>query len=55
MFAAILKALLYLKARQAGGESIKEVLEEFEDERKRAKWQMKMRDRLSLHTRTSKS
>ncbi len=55
-FAAILIALLYLKARQAGGETIKEVLQEFDDEcQKRSKWQKKMRNRLSLHTRVSKS
>lgn len=54
MFAAIVTGLLYLKTRQAGGESIKDVLEDFGENQQRSRWQTKMRDRLSLHTRTSK-
>lgn len=50
---ATLTALLYLKARQIGGETLKEVLSQFEDEDiPRTKWQMRMRERLQT---TSKS
>jgi serine/threonine protein kinase len=52
MFAAVVTGLLYLKTRQAGGESIKDVQEHSCDDRPRAKWQQKMRERLSLQTRT---
>jgi hypothetical protein len=46
---ATLTALLYLKARQIGGETMREVLSQFEEEdAARTKWQMRMRER--LHT-----
>ena len=48
---ATMTALLYLKARQIGGETLKEVLSQFEEEdTPRTKWQMRMRER--LHTTT---
>jgi serine/threonine protein kinase len=41
--------LLYLKTRQAGGETIKETLAQFEEEEApRRKWQMRMRERLPM-------
>ena len=44
---ATLTALLYLKTRQIGGETLREALSQFEDEdTPRAKWQMRMRERL---------
>lgn len=53
MFTAIVTGMLYLKTRQVGGESTKDVLEDFESS-KQSKWRAKMRERLSLQTRTSK-
>ena len=48
-FIATLTALLYLKARQIGGETLKEVLSQFEEEdTPRTKWQMRMRERLQM-------
>jgi serine/threonine protein kinase len=48
---ATLTALLYLKARQIGGETLKEALSQFEEEdTPRTKWQMRMKER--LHTTT---
>jgi hypothetical protein len=50
-FIATLTALLYLKTRQIGGETLKEVLSQFEEEDvPRAKWQMRMRERLQTTT-----
>jgi serine/threonine protein kinase len=44
---ATLTALLYLKARQIGGETLKEALSQFEEEdTPRTKWQRRMRERL---------
>jgi hypothetical protein len=44
---ATLTALLYLKTRQIGGETLREALSQFEEEdAPRAKWQMRMRERL---------
>ena len=44
---ATLTALVYLKARQIGGETLKEALSQFEEEdAPRTKWQMRMRERL---------
>jgi serine/threonine protein kinase len=49
---ATLLALLYLKARQIGGETLKEVLSQFEEEdTPRTKWQMRMRERLNVTTK----
>jgi serine/threonine protein kinase len=51
---AIVPALLYLKMRQLGGESVSAALAQIEDEDgERSKWQQRMRTRLSLHTPTS--
>jgi len=46
-FSAIIVALLYLKTRLAGGESMADLLERFEDDdRPRKKWQERVRARL---------
>lgn len=46
-FSAIIVALLYLKTRLAGGESMNELIERFEDEEgPRKKWQERVRQRL---------
>lgn len=51
---ATMTALLYLKTRQLGGETLKEALSQFEEEDvPRTKWQMRMRER--IHTTASKS
>ncbi len=49
---SIMTAFLYVKARQAGGESLKEAFGDFEEEDTSAsKWQLRMRERTSLKTR----
>lgn len=51
---ATMTALLYLKTRQLGGETLKEALSQFEEEDvPRTKWQMRMRER--LHTTSSRA
>lgn len=46
-FTAIIVALLYLKTRQAGGESLEDLLSKFEEtEHPRKKWQERVRQRL---------
>ncbi|MEK7856071.1 MAG: hypothetical protein AAB288_08275, partial [Acidobacteriota bacterium] len=46
-FTAIIVALLYLKTRQAGGESLHDLLSQFEESDKpRKKWQERVRQRL---------
>jgi hypothetical protein len=51
---ATMTALLYLKTRQLGGETLKEALSQFEEEDvPRTKWQMRMRER--LHTTASRA
>jgi hypothetical protein len=46
-FSAIIVTLLYLKTRLAGGESMNELIERFEDEEgPRKKWQERVRQRL---------
>jgi hypothetical protein len=46
-FTAIIAALLYLKTRQAGGESFEDLLGKFEEtEQPRKKWQERVRNRL---------
>ncbi|HKV37093.1 MAG TPA: serine/threonine-protein kinase [Pyrinomonadaceae bacterium] len=51
---SIVPALLYLKMRQLGGESLSAALAQIESEDgERSKWQQRMRTRLSLHTPTS--
>lgn len=56
-FSGILVALLYLKTRLAGGESMHELVDRFEDDEKsRKKWQERVRQRLIQSGRiTSKS
>ncbi|MGD9629050.1 MAG: serine/threonine protein kinase [Pyrinomonadaceae bacterium] len=56
-FTAIIVALLYLKTRQAGGESLNELLANFEEsDQPRKKWQERVRQRLIESGRvTSKS
>jgi len=52
---ATLTALLYLKTRQAGGETLTEMLSQFESEDiPRTRWQMRMRERTSLPTPSGK-
>ena len=51
---SIVPALLYLKMRQLGGESLNVALAQFEEgEDKQSAWQQRMRTRLSLHTPTT--
>jgi hypothetical protein len=45
-FTSIILALLYLKTRQAGGESMQDLLEQFEEDRPKSKWQQRVQDRL---------
>ena len=47
-FTSIMLALLYLKTRQAGGESMQDLLEQFEDaeDRPKTKWQQRVQERL---------
>jgi serine/threonine protein kinase len=48
---AIMTALLYLKTRQAGGESLKDAIEQFDAlEIPRSRWQARMRSRASAST-----
>ena len=48
---SIMMALLYLKLRQMGGESLGETLAQFETaEETRSQWQRRMRTRLTVHT-----
>lgn len=48
---SIMTALLYLTMRQSGGENLNETLAEFEQhDMPTTKWQMRMRDRLSIAT-----
>lgn len=56
-FTSIITALIYFKTRQAGGESMQDLLEQFEDaERPKSKWQQRVRERLMQSGRiTSKS
>jgi serine/threonine protein kinase len=47
-FTSVVTALLYFKTRQAGGETMNNLLEEFEEEtdRPRSRWQERVRERL---------
>jgi hypothetical protein len=50
----IISVLLYLKTRQAGGEMLKEILAQFEEEETpRRKWQMRIRERRLMLDRPS--
>lgn len=52
-FSGIIVALLYLKTRLAGGESLSDLVERFEDDgRPRKKWQERVRQRLMQSGRT---
>jgi hypothetical protein len=51
---SIVPALLYVKMRQLGGESLSSVWSQIEEgEGKQSSWQQRMRTRLSLHTPVS--
>ena len=51
---SIVPALLYLKMRQLGGESLSAALAQIEEgEGQHSQWQQRMKTRLSLHTPTS--
>jgi hypothetical protein len=51
---SIVPALLYVKMRQLGGESLSSVWAQIEEgEGKQSAWQQRMRTRLSLHTPTT--
>jgi hypothetical protein len=51
---SIVPALLYVKMRQLGGESLANVWSQIEEgEGKTSAWQQRMRTRLSLHTPTT--
>lgn len=53
-FTSIITALLYFKTRQAGGESMQDLLAKFEDtEHPQSKWQHRIRDRLIQSGRIS--
>jgi serine/threonine protein kinase len=53
-FSAIIVALLYLKTRTSGGESLTDLIERFEDDgRPRRKWQERVRQRLIQSGRIS--
>jgi serine/threonine protein kinase len=53
---SIVPALLYVKMRQLGGESLANVWSQIEEgEGKQSAWQQRMRTRLSLHTPTGQS
>jgi hypothetical protein len=53
-FMAIVPALLYLKMRQMGGESLGETIAQIEEvEAARSRWQQRMRTRLTLHSTPS--
>ncbi|HEY8560428.1 MAG TPA: serine/threonine-protein kinase [Pyrinomonadaceae bacterium] len=45
-FSSIVIALLYLKTRQAGGESMQDLLEQFEEDRPKSNWQQRVQQRL---------
>lgn len=53
---AMLTALLYLKVRQLGGERLKDMLDQFEqEEAPQTKWQKRMRERLSSSSHSTRS
>jgi serine/threonine protein kinase len=49
---ATLTALLYLKVRQLGGERFNQMLDQFEDEVPKTRWQQRMRERLNSSSAT---
>ena len=53
---AIMTALLYLKVRQLGGERLKDVLDQFEQEEvPQTRWQKRMRERLTSSSHSTRS
>jgi len=55
-FTSVLTALLYFKTRQAGGETMRDLLEEFEEtESPRSRWQERVRERLVQSGRVTSS
>ncbi|MCA1628963.1 MAG: protein kinase [Acidobacteria bacterium] len=53
---SITSALLYVQTRRAGGETLRDVTERFEEEdAPRSRWQQRMRERLSGYTPQSRS
>ncbi|MGA9770590.1 MAG: serine/threonine-protein kinase [Blastocatellia bacterium] len=53
---AMLTALLYLKVRQLGGERLKDMLDQFEqEETPQSNWQKRMRERLSTSSHSTRS
>ena len=53
---SIVPALLYLKMRQFGGETLNDVMSQLEEDGARSKWQQRMRTRLtSVNTPHSRS
>ncbi len=53
-FTSVITALLYFKTRQAGGESMQELLEQFEDdEGEKSNWKSRVRKRLLQSGRTT--
>ena len=53
---AMLTALLYLKVRQLGGERLKDMLDQFEQEEvPRSNWQKRMRERISSSSHSTRS
>jgi len=53
---SIVPALLYLKMRQLGGETLSAAMAQMEgDDHDRSKWQQRMRTRLTLHTPVGKT
>jgi hypothetical protein len=53
---AIMTALLYLKVRQLGGERLKDVLDQFEQEEvPQTRWQKRMRERLTASSHSTRS
>ncbi len=52
---SIMTALLYLKVRHLGGESLKQSIDHFEEEEvPRSRWQQRMRSRLTMRTPSSR-
>lgn len=55
-YSAVVTSLLYWKTRLAGGETLKEAFQEFEEEEMPDRnWQKRMRSRLHVTTRTNRS
>jgi hypothetical protein len=53
---AMLTALLYLKVRQLGGERLKDMLDQFEqEETPQSNWQKRMRERLTTSSHSTRS